>query len=246
MLISRRAELETELEGRDSEIGDVRLVIEDSESQLRQLNAQIQDELQENERVKALASGIHQEYKEQIAVLQLSLSKEFDDRRDRIMEMRQRLKLQKQAKKVSNEGIDESHAALQVRITELRDRLSAAQGVAVQFRDELLRAEDEQAEMADDIMGMKADIGRLRTDCDALEGRSDDGQAALGASLQELNILYQSALQGLSQAKKLIERYNGELIDQDGRIDVLARELALSKQRYQTALSAFTDDDNPA
>jgi chromosome segregation ATPase len=241
-LISRQAELETEVEGREREISDVMSVIRDHQSQLVELESLIRDETAERDRVRALRETIDRDYKDQIASLRMSISA-IGSRRPRIKEGRQRLSLQKRAKKITAETLGESQESLHARLSALRQKLEAAQTVAVRFRDELLATEEEQNEVIGEIAAMKGEIARLKQECDALAEHAEDAQTVLGESLEQLNAQYQEVTEELENAQKVIEQYNEELIDQDGKIDILSRELALSRQRYKTAVHAFRDDD---
>jgi chromosome segregation ATPase len=122
--------------------------------------------------------------------------------------------------------------------------LDGAQTVAVQFRDELLATEEEQNEVLSEIGALKLEIARLRQECSALADQAEVGQEELGDNLEALNAQYQEAVEELGRAQKVIEQYNDELVDQDGKIDILSRELTLSRQRYKTAIHAFRDDDD--
>jgi chromosome segregation ATPase len=241
-LISRQAELETELENREREISDLMAVIAAHSEQRVELESLIRSETQEHDRVHALRNGIDCDYKDQIANLRMALSA-IGTRRTRIDEGRQRLSLQKRAKKITSETLGESQESLQERLTKLRQKLEAAQTVAVQFRDELLATEQEQNEGIGEIVRMKGEIARLKQECEGLADRAEDGQAVLGDSLEALNEQYQEVEEELEKAQKVIEQYNEELVDQDGKIDILSRELALSRQRYKTAVHAFRDDE---
>jgi chromosome segregation ATPase len=242
-LISRQAELETELEIRERELSDVAAVTRDNESQLAQLEAILKDETQEHARVQAMRASIDRDYKDQIASLRMSLSS-IGSRRARIEKGRQRLNLQKRAKRITSETLGESQESLQARLGGLRQKLDAAQTVAIQFRDELLATEEEQNEVLGEITGMKREIARLKQECEALADQAEAGQAALGDSLDALNVQYQDIVDELEKARTVIEQYNDELVDQDGKIDILSRELALSRQRYRTAVRAFRNDED--
>jgi chromosome segregation ATPase len=172
----------------------------------------------------------------------MALSRDVSTRRERIDAGRQRLKLQKRAKKVTSETLGESQESFQTRLGSLRERLAAAQGVAVQFRDALLVEEVEHEGAVVEIGGMRREIARLSQECEALAAKGEEEQTALGQGLESLNVQYQDVVEDLGQARKYVERYNDELVDQDGKIEILVRELALTKQRYRTALTAFTED----
>jgi chromosome segregation ATPase len=241
-LASRQAELETALEMRDSEIGDVRAVIAENELQLARLAAERTDASQERDRVQGLRDGVDRDYRDQIADLRMALSREIDTRRERIDAGRQRLKLQMRAKQITSETIGESQESLHARIGGIRERLAAAQSVAVHFRDALIAAEAEQAAAVDEIAAHRREIVKLSKECEGIAQKAEGGQDALAQGLESLNNQYQGAIEELGQARKCVERYNDELIDQDGKIEILTRELALARQRYRTALTAFTDD----
>jgi chromosome segregation ATPase len=242
-LVAREAELETELESRDAEIEDIVSVIADNEAQLERLESENAEAGAERARVQDLRDGVDRDYKDQIAELRMALRQQIDTRQERIDAGRQRLKLQKRAKKVTSETLGESQGSLQARLNGLRDRLAAAQVVAVQFRDTLLAVEAEQLPVINDIGAMRSEISLLTQDCEGLAKREKEGQETSGESLESLNQQYQGIVQDLAQAKDHIERYNEELLDQDGKIEILNRELALARQRYRTTITAFGDDD---
>jgi chromosome segregation ATPase len=235
--------LETELETRDREMEDFRAVIRNNELQLVQMESQIRDSQQENQRLHILRQNIDEDYMDQIAILRMELSREVGSRRGKIEEAKQKLELQRQAKTISSANFDESREILQSRRGELCEKLNLAQSIAMQFRDEILETDKEETALTAEIAQMRSEIAGLKRHCEALVRKGEEDQGTLGESIEDLNQQYQEAVEELEQAKKLIEQYNAELLDQDGRIDILARELALSQQRYQTTLSAFKQDE---
>ena len=65
----------------------------------------------------------------------------------------------------------------------------------------------------------------------------------IGDNLESLKTQYHDIMKELKQTKDLIDQYNQQLVDQDGRIDILSRELALAKQRRRTTMDAFNDKE---
>jgi hypothetical protein len=241
--ITRRAELETELERREREVADFHAVIDNNELELAQLESQIRDNRKEKQRLYAMREKVDEDYRDQIAILRMALSHEIGSRRSKIEEAKQKLEMQQRAKKISSASFGESLEALQSRRGDLRERLNRAQSVAMRFRDEILETDDEQTAATAEIAQARLQIAQLRRDCDALLRKGDEDQEALRETVDELDMQYQEALQELEHAAKVSEQYNVELSDQDGSIEILAREFALSQQRYQTTLSAFQQDD---
>jgi chromosome segregation ATPase len=240
--VSTRAELETELEVREREVADVNAVICDHRSRTCEVESQIEEETLENQRITALKASIEREYNDQIATLRMQLTQQDETHKEKIDQARQRLKLQKNAKKLTSETLGESKEALQTKLGALRDKLASAQSIAIQFRDELIRTDEEQVEFSDEIGSMKIEIARLSRECDALLQKGEEERSTLGDNLEELNTQYQDVLDELNQSRKVIEQYNNELLDQDGKIDILSRELLLTKQRHKTAMEAFRED----
>lgn len=241
-LITRRAELETALENSQREITDINSVICDRKKQIQAINDQIEDEQSENDRIQEMKAGIDNEYKDQIATLRMMLSKECDRRQEQIEVAKQRLKLQRKAKQMTSETIGESKEALQNKLGSIREKLASAQSIAVQIRDELIQSEDEQTDIANEMAAMKAEIAKLTYECEDLKRRREESNSMIGGNLDQLKKQYQDVLKEVNKAKKVIEQYNDELLDQDGRIDILTRELALARQRRRTAIDAFTQD----
>jgi chromosome segregation ATPase len=246
MFISRRAELETEVETRDREIGDFHSVIRNNEMELAEMEARIRDVQQENRRLRGLRQTVDNDYRDQIAILQMELSREIGSRRTKIEEAKQRLELQRKAKKISSTSLGESLELLQSRSGELCEKLGRAHAVAMQFRDEILMRDDEATAAETEITKARLEIEGLKRECDALVHKEGEEHKAIGQCIDSLNQQYQEVMHELEQAAKVIEKYSGELIDQDGRIDILTRELALSQQRYRTTLSAFQQDEEVA
>ena len=242
-LITKRAELETELEARQNEADDISSVIQDNKRQLVAVNEQIQEQKIEHARVQELKRGIDSDYKDQIATLRMLLRKECDTRQEKIEEAQKRIKLQMKAREATSETIHESKESLQVRLGELNQKLASAQSIAVQIRDELLTSEDEQASVASDIIAMKMEISRLNQECDALRQKRESSTSMIGDNLESLKTQYHDIMKELKQTKDLIDQYNQQLVDQDGRIDILSRELALAKQRRRTTMDAFNDKE---
>jgi chromosome segregation ATPase len=243
-LIACQGELETEFESRDRESSDVHSVANDNQSRLATLKTQMREARQENSRFRELRVAIDREYQHQIASLRMALSREIDTRKERIDVAKQKLKLQRRAKKLTSETISESQEALQTKLTALQKRLVAAQVVAVQFRDELLATEEHQEQTITEIAVMKGQIAGLKKECTAITQAAGEGQEAVAGTIEDLNVQYQEVLEELAQARKCIERYDEELLDQDGQMDMLTKKLALSRQRYKTALTACRDEDD--
>jgi chromosome segregation ATPase len=171
----------------------------------------------------------------------MSLSVTFV-RKEQIEEARQRLKLQKRAKKLTSETIADTRESQQSKLDSLRERLEAAQAVALQFRDELLTVETDQGDTLGEISELKMEIAILKNDCETLERRAVESREELERNLEELNCQYQEVVEELEEARKVIEQYGDELIEQDGKLDVLTRELGLARHRYKMALTTFRDD----
>lgn len=240
-LIARRAELETELENRQREIDDISAVLRDNKRQIRAVNEQISEEKVENARVRELKRGIDSDYKDQIATLQMMLRNETSNREEKIEEAKKRIKQQRKAQAVTSETIGESKENLQAKLSELNSRLGSAQAIAVQIRDELLVSEEEQSRIASDVVAMRLEISRLNQECETLTQRRDTSNSTIGDNLETLKSQYQAVMSELNHSKELIDKYNEQLLDQDSRIDMLSRELALAKQRRRTTMDAFSD-----
>ena len=240
-LIARRAELETELENRQKEIDDISAVLSDNRRQLRDLNERMTEERVENTRVQELREGIDSEYKDQIANLRMMLWDDSVGNTKRIEEAQKRMKLQKRAREITSDTIAESKESLQARLAVLNNKLGSAQAIAVQIRDELLVSEDEQNRVASDVVAMKVEISRLSQECEALKAKRDTSNTTIGDNLETLKSQYQAVMNELKHAKEVIDQYNEQLLDQDSRIDVLSRELALARQRRRTTVDAFSD-----
>ena len=242
-LITKRAELETELENRQHEADDISSVIQDNKRQLVVVNEQIQEQKIEHARVQELKRAIDNDYKDQIATLRMKLRKECDSRQEKIEEAQKRIHMQMKAREVTRENIHESKESLQARLGELNQKLASAQTIAVQIRDELLNSEDEQSVVASEIVAMKMEISRLNQECSALRTKRETSNTVIGDNLETLKTQYHEIMKELKQTKDRIDEYNQQLIDQDGRIDILSRELALAKQRRRTTMDAFNDKD---
>jgi hypothetical protein len=161
----------------------------------------------------------------------------------RIEDVRQLLELQKCAKRVAAEAIGDSQEVLQAKIVAMGEKLDGIQDVAVRLRDEVLACEEDQRDAGTDVAEMKVEIARLMRECEALLRAADEGQAALGESLQDMNPQRQAVVSDVGMARKWIEQYDEELVEQDGKIELLGKELALSRHRYKIALKVFGDNE---
>ena len=242
-LLSRQAELETELERKDAEIQDVSAVIRDNKAQYAKIEDEIKDAMMENQRVIGLKQSIDHDYKDQIATLRMSLSKEINQTNERIEEGRQKLIQQEKAKKITSNSLFESQGVIQNKMNAIKEKLSTAQSIAIQMRDELLRNDEEQTDMSRDIIALQSEITQLRSECNELSAQNQINASANNQNLDKLKDVYAQTMEQLNQIKYRIRQNNEELSNQDARLESLTRELALCRQRSKTAMDAFKEDD---
>ncbi|OHT08233.1 hypothetical protein TRFO_23310 [Tritrichomonas foetus] len=245
-LLSKQAELETELEKKDREISDVTAVIRENRSQYSRIEDEIKDATMENQRIMNLKQGIDHDYKDQIATLRMSLSNEINLIHEKIEEGRQRMAQQEKAKKITNNTLYESQEALQSKMSVIKQKLGSAQSIAIHMRDDLLRNDEEQTEISRELIAIQAEINQLRNECNSISNQSQITQNANNQSLDKLKDVYAQRIEQLNMAKMRIHQNNEELNDQDARIESLTRELALCRQRSKTAMDAFREDDENA
>lgn len=242
-LLSRKAELETQLEEKEREISDVSAVIEDNKRKQKQIEDEIRDATMENQRVIGLKNGIDHDYKDKIATLKMSLSKEINLTHERIQEGQQRLAQQEKAKKITSNSLYESQEALQSRMTELREKLQTQQTIAIQMRDELLRNDEQQTEISRQVIAIQAEIMALRDECGRMSSQSVIAETANNQTLDNMKDVYQQTIDEYNVMKERIKQNNKQLVEQDSRLESLTRQLSICKQKSKTVLAAFREDD---
>lgn len=242
-LLTRQAELETELESKEQEIADVSAVIRDNQQHSERINDEMKEAMMENQRVIGLKNSIDHDYKDQIATLKMSLSKEINLTQEKIEEGQQRLAQQEKAKKITSNNLFESQEALQNKMNMIKEKLATAQSIAIQMRDQLLRNDEEQTENSRELIMLQSEIARMREECSNMSNQSHLAETVNNQSLDKLKDVYAQTIEQLNQAKMRIRQNNQELSNQDARLESLTRELALCRQRSKTAMDAFREDD---
>lgn len=242
-LLTRQAELETELESKEQEIADISAVIKDNQGHSDRIDEEMKEAMMENQRVVGLKNSIDHDYKDQIATLKMSLSKEINLTQEKIEEGQQRLAQQEKAKKITSNNLFESQEALQNKMNIIKEKLATAQSIALQMRDQLLRNDEEQTENSRELIMIQGEIARMREECNNMSNQSHLAETANNQSLDKLKDVYAQTIEQFNQIKVRIRQNNQELTNQDARLESLTRELALCRQRSKTAMDAFREDD---
>ena len=238
-MIEKNSKMETDLETLEGKIDDLNLVLDEAEEKINKKKERYNNALDEQKRQDDIKNETISKYEDIIASLKMQITVSKDKREEKLNELKNRLRLAKQAKGLQYETNDESMENINSKIRKIKDELQRQKEIALQARAGCLS----NKKQCDDISKEIAEYSEKREDMAAEVDRLEiQIEKIANGSLEDLRKQKESADNQLMDMRSKIQRNEGIRDKLAERIQTLIIERNAARKMLESAERAFSAD----
>ena len=238
-MIEKNAKAEADLETLDGKINDLMVVIQEAEEKVNKTRDRHSAAIDEQQRQESIQEETISKYEDVIASLKMQITVSQDKRDEKLTELRNRLRLTKQAKGIQSENNDESMDAINNKIRKIKEELQKKKVIALQARAACLA----NKKQCDDLSKEITEVSELRED---LAGEVDKLEIQLSkianGTMDDLRRQKESADTQLMDMRSKIQRNEAIKEKLTDKMQSLIIERNATRKMLESAERAFSAD----
>ena len=238
-MIEKNSKMEADLESLEGKINDLNLVLDEAEEKISKTRDRYNSAVDEQKRQEEIRTETISKYEDIIASLKMQISVSKDKREEKLTELKNRLRLAKQAKGLQYETNDESMENINSKIRKIKEELQRQKEIALQARAGCLSNKKQCDDLSKEITEYSEKREDMASEVDRLEIQLEK---LANGSLEDLRKQKESADNQLLDMKSKISRNEGIREKLAEKIQTLIIERNAARKMLESAERAFSAD----
>ena len=192
-------------------------------------------------RITKMKESVDIEYKDQIALLKMSLCSLIESTKAKIADSKSRIFKQQELLSTTAETLEETHDNIVNDIQDIKIQLNNTQIQAKDIRDIVYQSELSQQTLNYEIMSIQKLCSSLKEECQKSEQRVVVAQEDVNERINQMRQLYEEVMNRYNSVQSQYDSNLSILEEQEMEILKLSRALKISQQHSKTAMEAFSE-----